>query len=77
MKRRTLKAGDRVKYSRAFLRNTGQLTGPIPFANGIIQDIEKWDGCTLAVVDFGGELGTKRVNTSNLVHVDDLHKEGA
>jgi hypothetical protein len=35
----TFKVGDAVRFRTAFLRSTGALTGPIPFARGIITRI--------------------------------------
>ena len=47
-----LKPGDRVGFSRTFLRDTGQFTGPVPFLRGVVtkclSDGElvwvRWDG---------------------------------
>ncbi len=42
--------GDRVIFSRVFLRNTGQFVGSVPFAVGTITDASdkvvgvQWDG---------------------------------
>jgi hypothetical protein len=71
------KPGDRVAYSREFLRNTGQFTGEAPFKRGTVISVHdhrsygpllvhlRWDGTTLGC----------NVNASNLVHADRLHLE--
>lgn len=67
-----LSVGDQVKYSRQWLRNTGQYTGDICFAKGrIIELISVGGSLTLAKIDWGklnGEIPEK-VNVVNLVKV--------
>ena len=68
--------GDKVAFSRAFLRSTGQFTGPEapasygPFARGEVHEhIPPYVWIRWA---DGQET---RVNPHNLVCVDELHKE--
>ena len=66
--------GDRVCYSRVWLRATGLVTGHVPFMRGTVIGFESFGSfadCTLAVVrwdvDLHGETdGVGKVLTSNL-----------
>ena len=73
MNRTELQIGDRVAYSRQWLRSTGHFTGPIPFARGRITAFEPLGRETvLAVIDWDGghsEEIPERVNVGNLAHV--------
>lgn len=68
------KVGDRVMFSRVFLRSTGQLTGSVPFAVGTVKLVMdelpavrvRWDG---------GDGFTSMVLTRNLIHKDRRHLE--
>lgn len=65
------KIGDKVAYDAAFCRNTGQQTGPIPFARGIVTGLQKLGERTLVIVDWGlsddaENIPTKIIDT-NLV----------
>lgn len=74
-----MKIGDRVKYSRDFLRSTGQFTGPIPFARGIIQEISLvGNTLKLATVVWDNDILEeipKRVNIKNLAGEKKLEVE--
>ena len=58
MTKRTVQVGDRVRYTRRWLRSAGFLTGPVPFMRGQIVGMSmlghdplaevKWDGSTPA-----------------------------
>lgn len=67
--------GDRVAYSRRFLMSTGEHTGPIPFARGVVTDIRRVGGVELAMVDWDTEEAPEQVNVANLVKVDRMHLE--
>ena len=75
MKRKPLEIGDRVAYSRAWLRSTGMVPGPIPFARGRITAFEPLGRETmLAVIAWEGELPGESpaptlVNVKNLARV--------
>ena len=75
MNRTELQIGDRVAYSRQWLRSTGNFTGPIPFARGRITAFEPLGRETmLAVVAWEGELvgespAPTLVNVKNLARV--------
>lgn len=58
--------GDRVAYSKAFLQSTGQLTGSIPHARGVVTAIKDYGGMVLATVDWKNEDIPSKVITSNL-----------
>ena len=66
--------GDRVAFSRDFLRSTGQFTGRAPFVQGVVDSVETLPGLSLALVTWNdGERG--RVNVKNLVLLSRLHLE--
>lgn len=59
--------GDRVRYASAFLRNTGQVTGDVPFMRGRVIGVKKLssDGPVLVEIQWdSGETG--RVIAPNL-----------
>lgn len=69
-----IKKGSKVAYSATFLRNTGQYTGAMPFARGVVTHIENSGGKPwLATIkwtnDYDDEI-PKKVNVANLVLVD-------
>lgn len=71
-----LKAGDRVAFSRAWLRSTGHFTGEVPFRRGTVREVRCFadsrvpgqvpDLCVVAW-DDGSE---SRALACNLVRVD-------
>jgi hypothetical protein len=67
---RNFKVGDKVGYSRRFLKSTGMMTGPIPRAKGTIVDINpKFGSSGLATIDWDNEDVPKRVMCANLAIV--------
>lgn len=60
--------GDRVAFSAAFLRSTGQFAGRYPALRGDIVALDDLGGCVLALIQWkdGAE---SRVNVSNLARV--------
>ena len=72
------KVGDVVKYSREFLRNTGQQTGDAPFATGTITGLQTLgSGLTLATIDWGNPELPDKVNVNNLILKSKIHLEPA
>ena len=70
------KLGDVVTYCREFLRATGQLSGPIPFARGrIISLAPVSNALDIATIDWSEPDIPARVLTSNLIRADRLHLE--
>ena len=70
-----IEKGDCVMFSRAFLRNTGQFTGPVPFAKGIVSDIiDLGDDLLIARIRWG-DGSTTRANVKNLIRCDRRHLE--
>lgn len=69
-----LKVGDVVKYKRDFLRNTGQITGDVPFARGRIESITKLGETQIATIYWNDQTADipPKVNVANLTHADDL-----
>lgn len=61
--------GDRVKYSRDFLRSAGMYTGPVPFAMGTVVKIEPLGDGKLITVNWGDPNIPNRVLEANLVKV--------
>jgi hypothetical protein len=71
------KLGDVVTYRREFLRATGQLSGPVPFARGrIISLAPVSNALDVATIDWNEPDIPARVLTSNLIRADRLHLEG-
>ena len=66
--------GDRVAFSRQFLKSTGQCTGWAPFARGTVSALAPLGGIALAVIEWDGGQGSK-VLVSNLVRQDRIHLE--
>lgn len=66
--------GSRVKYSARWLKNTATHTGPLPFARGLVIELESLGSIVLAGIrwDDGGE---GHVNTANLAHERQLEAD--
>ena len=72
-----LKIGDRVAFSREFLRNTGQYTGWAPFARGeVIAHVELSKGHVLARI-LWDSCQITNVLPANLVREDRIPLEPA
>lgn len=69
----TLNVGDRVMYSRDWLRSTGTYTGDLPRKRGVIKEIENLGGLKLAVVLWEGDA----VPLWSKVNILNLRKAGA
>ena len=65
-----LQIGDKVAYSAAYLQSTGQYTGDVPFARGVVTGFEKL-GFTMRVarVAWDCEDCAGRVIETNLAKV--------
>lgn len=85
---REITKGVRVAYSRQFLRDAAQFTGPLPFKRGVVTDLtDIGSGIVLATVAWDGDgvrpnrkratATSSRVRTSILVREDQLHLEPA
>ena len=72
----TIKIGDRVAFSRAHLRNTGQFTGWAPFARGIVVSQSKplREGVHLVSVQWD-DCDASSALDCNLVRADRIHLE--
>jgi hypothetical protein len=68
----SIKIGDKVGYSHAFLKSTGQHTGSVPFAKGTVTDLVTFGSATLALVDWDTPDMPERVNVANLARVGSL-----
>ncbi len=68
----TIKIGSTVKYSVEWLRNTGQYSGNICFAKGVVAGLEVMGTITLATINWNrlSEFPAK-VNVENLVLLRD------
>ena len=66
---RNIALGDIVRYSAAWLRNTGQFTGGICFAKGKVTALDTKRDYTIATVDWGNDDIPARVNVANLERV--------
>ena len=67
-----LNVGDKVKYSRDFLRSTGMLTGVIPVARGEIVSLEDFGEGKLVTIDWNFIGVPKKVLSCNLVKVGEV-----
>lgn len=68
---RAIQVGDRVAYSAAWLRSTGQFTGDAPFARGVVTRLIPQGQTTLAEIDWGTSDLPTTVNVANLSRVTD------
>ena len=67
---RRFTVGDRVMYSRQWLKSCGYFTGPIPFAVGVVVAVDE------NVVTVSWDYGeTNRSLDSILIFADEKHKE--
>ena len=74
----SLTVSDRVGYSAAFLRSTGQYTGTAPFRRGVVQSIdEPAPGFALAQIKWEGESDPTSVNIKNLARVGTMAWAGS
>lgn len=64
-----IEVGNRVALSAAWLRSTGQMTGDIGFARGVVTRIIKLGETSLAEVVWENGRFPKRVNVNNLAIV--------
>jgi len=63
----TLQVGDRVGYRAAFLRSTGQFTGPAPFARGTVIALNAvGPQATIAEIAWDTTHMPSRVHVANL-----------
>ena len=67
--------GSRVAMCRRFLQSTGQLTGEVPFARGVVEQIGPPAGerAAIATVAWNTEELPPRTLISNLAPVTDAH----
>lgn len=65
-----IEIGSKVKYSGAFLRSIGEVTGDLPKAKGVVKDLRPLGkSITLAIVDWDIPDTPGKVNIKNLVLV--------
>lgn len=70
-----LTVGDRVMFSKHFLRSTGQTTGEVPFAEGTIISIcsfGKHSTMLMAYVNWNNPNIPNKINLNNLVRMGTL-----
>lgn len=61
-----IKVGDRVAYSAAFLRSTGQYAGDAPHAKGEVKALVPLGDTVLAEIEWDHPALPNRVNVANL-----------
>jgi hypothetical protein len=77
----TFQPDDRVVFSREFLRNTGQFTGPDkpchhgPFASGVVTAVEPFAVTTHLVAIKWDDGHESRALNLNLIHAADRCRE--
>jgi hypothetical protein len=64
-----IQVGDRVAYKASFLRDTGQYTGSVPFARGVVESIKDLGSLKIAQIDWGDPEIPSKVNIKNLSKV--------
>lgn len=64
-----IKVGDKVAYSRTFLQSTGQYTGDVPFARGIVKALKAYGEMVLATIEWDKPDIPEKVNVANLSRV--------
>lgn len=69
--------GDRVAFKRSFLRNTGQMTGDVPFARGTITKLVPLGQTALAEIKWDSGDVPAKANIANLVLESSLRFEPA
>ncbi len=72
----TIKVGSTVRYSVNWLRSTGQYSGDICFAKGVVAELKVVGTTTLATINWNrlSEFPS-RVNVKNLVLLNDPETE--
>jgi hypothetical protein len=77
--RSEIQVDDWVVYSRKFCQSIGAYTGDIPFAVGLVLDIQPLgkdpNSTVLATVDWGDGREPTKVNVANLIKRDEIHLE--
>jgi len=71
----TIQVGDRVAYSRDWLRSVGAMTGELPFRRGWVRDVIVCMGGTVIANVEWTDGGMAMINVANLVRGDRLHLE--
>lgn len=71
------KTGQRVAFSRSFLRSTGQIAGDVPFLRGVVESCQPIGQRQLCYIRWQGIETLQGVLSSNLVLVDRMHLEPA
>ncbi len=61
--------GDKVAYKASFLRSTGQYTGSLPHARGVVKELKPFGDNALALIDWDTADAPERVLVSNLSKV--------
>lgn len=69
--------GQRVAFSCAFLKSTGQITGETPFLRGIVESCQPIGQRQLCHVLWDGREKAQSVISSNLVLLEKMHLEPA
>jgi hypothetical protein len=68
---KAIEAGDRVAYSKKWLRSTGQMTGDTPQARGTVVEMQVLGSIRLAVIQWDHPDFPEKVNVMNLSRVRD------
>ena len=68
---KAIEAGDRVAYSKQWLRGTGQMTGDMPQARGTVMEVQVLGSLRLAVIQWDHPDFPEKVNVKNLSRIRD------
>ena len=63
---KAINVGDQVCYSRQFLQSTGEMLGELPFAQGIVKELQQVGDTTLAKIEWDNPFLPPKVNVANL-----------
>lgn len=67
-----VKVGDKIAYTAAFLRGTGQYTGDVPQAKGIVLALVPLGETVLAEIAWDTPDLPRRVHVANICRVNSI-----
>lgn len=74
---KVFKTGQRVAFSRAFLKSTGQIAGDVPFLRGTVQSCQPVGKLQLCSISWDGIEKAQNVLSCNLILIEKMHLEPA
>ena len=74
---KAFKPGQRVAFSRAFLKSTGQLTGDAPFMRGTVKSCQPIGRNFYCLIFWDDREKPSGALSSNLIELEKIHLETA